>query len=408
MRDTVDAAAPASEASAAAEPALPEVDQTVTEVRCGNCGTKASWRGELTDEMIARTFTRGLEPITKLPICVHCGTPMLHVRLFTAEEALAKAAQELDTERAGDAAKPMYQPSIPGIRPAFDWKRAQLTAESLERNTAKAEADWEEAKEEASSRKKAFDAAVETLRQHIRDMRTPRIEAEYEARKNGTSDATPAAAAADSVPAPCAFELKTGQVCPICRTVSAPRTGEQTTTAHLAKAAFDCAVEQALTPSNLATVIMLVTGIEVPLADVERWSPADAMNVTQYVDQFAAALLKGDATNAVPRPEALGRQHVVYDMEGLKSCSVCGAMLAYLATALGHELAEGQLVGVDCPGDPAAEGPEPARQPKPRHATKEARQRVKQAAANEPSTARGEKRMAKVESPKRGKKGGRR
>lgn len=388
---------------------LPSADPVETRVKCAKCGTGAKWSGEL-DRTATDVFTRGFHEETGLPNCPHCGTAMEPVELLTAEQAITAAAKQLadeelarqDADRAGNAARPVYQPSIPGLHPPFDFRRALMQTESLERNVAAAEDAWDQAKEEASSCKKTFDAAVEQLRKHIQSMHHARVDAEYQARRadtEATSEASPAARQAT----PCLYERTTGKPCPICtRASEALPSARSEATAHVAHAISVGAIDQAIAADDMVAALRAVLGLVVPVEQLVPWAPDDYKAVGAYLQAFALAL-EGDAdTSKLERPAALGRAHQSTDDS---RCRVCGALMYQVAVAAGMPdgFPAGQLVGIDCAGEPENE---PARPPKPRHAKKTDRQRAKQAAAK-PWRDGYPKRMAKA-SVKSGAKKGRR
>lgn len=353
------------------------LDQTLTEFRCPKCGAGGKWTGPLTPDMLANTYTRGVNDATGLPNCIYCGTATDPVTFLKAEDAISQAAERLDQERAGDAARPLHQPSIPGILPAFDWRRAQLTTESLEETVAACERTWDEAKKDAADAKKEFDDAVDTLRAHIQAMHRARIDAEYQHGK----DHGPIAPLPDGAPAakgPCWTEQKTGRPCSICRSaIAAPTNGD--TTQHVAAAAAIDANAGTLDAAGLAASIGAVTGIVVHAESLATWTPQDVKAVAQYLERVAlvASSESGDTTT-IEKPSVFGRPHEVGEMGG--GCRVCGALMHQFAVAVGQPdgFALGQLVGLDCPGEPEAAAA-PARQAKPRHAKPADRQKAKQA-----------------------------
>jgi hypothetical protein len=74
------------------------LDQTLTEVRCDKCGTKAKWTGPLTDDMLAETFTRaargGRQPVRRprpgLTCACGCGDPVLGRGRFASRSCWAR------------------------------------------------------------------------------------------------------------------------------------------------------------------------------------------------------------------------------------------------------------------------------------------------------------------------------
>lgn len=272
-----------------------------------------------------------------------------------AAEAFAQAAQELDADKAGDAAKPQYQPSIPGILPAFDWRRAQLLTESLEETVASAERVWEALKKQTAGAKSDFDDAVESLRTHIQQTHRARVDAEFQTSR------TDSTAPADVVDASaCAFERTTGKPCPICRN---PREGlipaDNTTSAHVAGAAVNSQASDQLEASGLRAVIRELSGVELQEDTVRGWSAVERAQVLAFLE------LPLDSV----RPPQLGTPHEAAEPAGSKqACRICGAPMPFLPEDE-KTWPIGQHVGIDCPGEPGSEA-EPTRITKPRHAGK--------------------------------------
>jgi hypothetical protein len=73
-----------------------------------------------------------------------------------------------------------HQPTIPGLRPAFDLRAALDLIEEHERAASDAEKAYTLAAEKAKSLRKVADAANAALRELIRDLNTRRHEARYE------------------------------------------------------------------------------------------------------------------------------------------------------------------------------------------------------------------------------------
>lgn len=320
--------------------------------------------------------------------------------LPTAPEAFAQAISELDAERAGDAARPQYQPSLPGVLPPFNWRGAQLRTEALEAEIASTEKAWDEAKKVATECKKEFDDAVEQLRTHIQETHRARVDAEYQHRGDGPIAPVPDMAdVSPGAKAPCWTELKTGRPCSICRNLIAPPTNGDTARHVAAAAAVDANAGQ-IDAFGMAASITAVTGIVVPAEDLSLWTREDFKVVAQYLERVSAVAAREDGDmNTVERPALLGRPHEVGMVGG--GCRVCGALMYQLAVAVGQPdgFAPGQLVGIDCPGDLEAAA-EPAPLPKPRHTKLADRQKAKQAKGTKDhgaeQRAEGKKRTAKA------------
>lgn len=314
-------------------------------------------------------------------------------------EALAQAAELLDADRAGEAAKPLYQPPIPGIHPPFDWRSAQLRTEALETSAASAESAWDDAKQEASDRKKDYDSAIEALRKHIQETHIARVEAEYQHR--GDSPIAPVPGHAAERPGACITEITTGKPCPICRNITvAP--DDNGTTPHLAAAILALALEETLGAETMAEAIEEITRVIIPVEDLKAWTPADYKVVARYLKDVAGENHEGIASRPVPL--ILGRPHEVGEIAG--GCRVCGALLQQLAELEGYNngFPIGTRVGTDCAGEPV-NAAEPTRVTKPRHAKTTDRQKAKQASGATDHAAEqkadGKKRTAKA---KKGKK----
>lgn len=353
-----------------------------TSVQCPQCETKAGWRGEL-DVATSQVFTRGVDALTGMPNCPHCGTAMLRMGPTTAVEALQQVAQALDTERAGNAARPLYQQqTLPGTLPPFDFRRALMTAESLEANVQAAEEAWESAKKVAASRKGDYDEAVEALRQHIKEMHTLRINTEYQ---HGRGERT-SVAETTGVLGPCVFERQTGQPCSICRSAIAAPAPNRDEATHLAASLANqaitagvCAVPAGAADAFVVTVRQ-VADIELTAEQVRGWTPEDRRIVAVWLQQFAQDAASNEEPWARPIPLALGKFHEAAEASGERQCCrICGAVLLDAATlSITAPWEVGQKVGTDCTGEPIAE---PARTAKPRHASRKDAAKAKQAAA---------------------------
>lgn len=271
-------------------------------------------------------------------------------------DAFALAAEALDADKAGDAARPQYQPSIPGIRPPFDWRRAQLATESLEESVASAERIWEAAKKETSKAKSEFDDAVEALRNHIQETHRERVDAEFQNR----TAAEGAPAPADAVnAAACAFERTTGKPCPICRNpVDGVTPADNTIVAHVASAAVTSQANNHLEALGLRDVIREVAGVELHDDTVRGWSAVERAQVLAHLEM----------PGVVDRPPHLGTAHEAADhaAPNKQACRICGAPMPFLPPEDDH-WPIGQKVGVDCLGEP---GSDLARAPKATHTDK--------------------------------------
>lgn len=317
-----------------------------------------------------------------------------------ATEAIAQAAAELDAERAGDAAKPQYQPSIPGILPPFDWRRAQLTTESLEENVASAERVWESLKKQTASAKGEFDDAVESLRNHIQETHRLRVDTEFQVGR--TVDADGATVIASS----CLYEKTTWKPCRICRAPNVNMAGVQPETVrHIAIAACTATFSEAgADAAELREALYQVTGIAIEHATVVAWTLENQREIGAWLERWTGAQDANEDPRGLARPVVIGHPHEAGLADEVnadqQACRVCGGRLAVFRDGVGTWPA-GQLVGTDCPGEPAAEA-EPTRVSKPRHAKKADRQKAKQASGDHAAeqVAEGKKKTTSKRKPR--------
>lgn len=326
-----------------------------------------------------------------------------------AADAISKAAEQLDAEKAGHAARPMYQPPLPGTHPPFDWRTAQLRTEHLEAQAAGAESAWDEAKEEASARKKDYDAAIEALRKYIQATHIARVEAEYH---HGT-DSGPIAPAPvrDERPvaqSACLTERTTGKPCPICRNLTvAP--ADNDSQPHLAASVLALALEATLEPPSLAAALREILRVIVPLDTIALWTSEDVQILARYLQQTVGD--SDEARASKPVPLVLGRAHEIGGEMG-RGCRICGALMHQLAVDEGFPegFPIGQRVGTDCAGAAENAAAEPVRTVKPRHSKKSDRRKAKQASAAKDHAAaqkaEGKQRTAKATLKSGAKKNG--
>jgi hypothetical protein len=349
----------------------------VTHVTCTHCGTKASWRGDVTADMLERTFTRGVNEQSGLPNCPRCGHELALDHVEPVESAVETAARALPDRTEGRSG----QLTIPGIHPPFDYasamhsileqravvRRAEAIAESKHRDATKARKDAEAEQSTLSELEDKFAERVEEL--EVEAALTPEQRAERQA-------------------AGCSWEALTGTPCAVCRT---PNPGQAPVfngnPAHIAYATvIQSLSDDGISADELSAALKAVANLAVDVETVDAWSREARIAVAGWLEMPAMK----------PRPDVLGRAHIVSALAG--TCEACDALLTPLAGAFGLEAwPVGQLVGTDCPGEPERA----VRRPTRRHATKEARQKAVQAA-------RTSERQATKRTPARAHKAGRR
>jgi hypothetical protein len=314
--------------TSAPESSAPDTLDEARTARCENCGTKVSWKGAITADMIARTFTRGVDDRTGLPNCPRCAAAMVLVLEASADEAIAEAAREMPdrVERQG---------RIPGLFPAFNFEAAFTSIIEQRRVVKAAEVLADRKSADAKSARKDADEKQTKLSE---------LEDEY------TTRAEEAAAEANLTPGErrartCAFERATGTPCAICRswnaTNASPEPNGNGEPAHIAVVAYNLAVRHQLRAEDLMIALEQTGPIAIDRGVIDLWNDDERLAVARWL------ALRDDTR----RPEVLGRAHQVGGP--VNACAACGALLYPLAAARGLEgWAVGQLVGVDCPGPP--------------------------------------------------------
>lgn len=378
-------------------------EDVITSVVCTKCKTKASWRGALDPTNTNSPFAqRGINATTGLPYCPHCGTPMVHDGKISGPDALTQAAAALDAERAGNAARPTYQPSIPGILPPFDYRSAAVATEALEANVQSAEAAYNKAKDVASGKKKDLDEAIGTLREHIQETHRRRIEAEYQNGRQSVQETMNTLVdaertgpdAVDRVTAPrgvCSFERATGQPCSVCRNPKAATIAQPNSIRHIADSLSALLVStkevdvDGLYP-EFAGALLQIADVHVPADDIAAWSAESRRDVAKWLLDFAILRDNKDEPWTLPIPLAMGSFHEAAEASGeQQACRICGAVLLRFAgqpiDATIEPYRVGQKVGIKCEG----EQQEAARTPSRRHATPRDAAKAKQA-ADKPKT----------------------
>lgn len=349
------------------EPERGHVDpETVTEMRCAQCNTGASWKGPLTEDMLARTFTKGTyeaEDGRLLPNCPRCGTAM---QLKTEPTAVEQAAQQLAGEP-GKVEQPRQQ-SLPGVKPPFN-SEAALVRIFEQRAAVRSAESYAETKHKDASRAKKHAEELQEELSKLEDDYAERYD-ELERERNLTPEQR-----ADRNAQGCEFERRTGRPCVICREPGAQRNERNVSLSHAASAAIVAASNDALEDKTLVTLIGAIDGQMLTPEHVTAWSKEDRYAVASWLERKAndtaitAATGTTEDTTSKDRPALLGRAHIVGTGN---ACTACGEHVEG-----GHLV--GVRVGLDCPGEPDVEE---ARPPKPRHATQKARQAAKQQVAS--------------------------
>lgn len=336
----------------AAAPPAADLD-TATTVKCPQCLSKASWRGPLTPDMVERTFTRGVDAASGLPNCPRCGTPTQLVERTPIEDSIETAASLLPDDR---VERRTQQPRIPGLMPPFNFESALNSILDQRAAVRRAAAAYDIKHRETSKAKKAWDEEQSTLSTMEDDFADRRAELAAEA----------AMSPEDRRARGCSFEALTGTPCTLCRRPTDGITPAYNgNPAHLVAAAHVAARADDLTPAALVAIVDSAAHLALDVDAVAMWTSEEAQAVTAWLEVPSIA----------PRPDILGRAHVVGEVCG--SCRDCGALLHPLAEARGLEAWPiGQLVGTDCEGAPAAA--EPARRIRKRHATPQSAAKAKQ------------------------------
>lgn len=289
---------------------------------CPQCSTKARWKGAITEDMIARTFTRGIDADTAMPNCPHCGTPMQIPTGVSAAEAIADAAAAMP-----EAVEGARQLHIPGLRPVFNYESAFASIIEQRGAVRRAEAVADSKHKDASKAKKSAEEEQEklsTLEDEFAD-RAAEVEAE--------AKLTPA----EKRRRTCAFERATGTPCPVCGDLSREITAEQRAAdTHVAEVARELAFGKELRPADLAVCLERVAGLVLDRGEIERWATDEMHEVATWLD----------LPDKVGYPKVLGRAHIV----GLNNiCRTCGVSLYPLAEARGLDAWPADTkVGTDC------------------------------------------------------------
>ncbi len=329
-----------------------DIDETtVTRVRCGQCNTAAKWKGPLTDDMLARTFTRGVSAETGLPNCPHCGTPMAHDTKVDAVEAFKRAADQLPADQ---VATPR-QPRIPGLTPAFNFEAAFHSIIDQRAEVRRAKAIHESKHKDAQRAKKTADEAQDEL---------SKLEDEYAERAEEREHGDDAGAGGLQG---CAYERETGKPCTICPQLADIATRGKLTIADQVNIALEHARSQIYpNATDLAALVTASAGIYVRREDVKPW---DLVTVGFVLEWLAAP-------TSVEKPPIMGRSHIVGELGA--GCVNCGALLTPLAAAHGLEAwPVGAVVGIDCQGPPEVEEARPTAK---RHKSRKDAAKAKQVA----------------------------
>ena len=277
--------------------------------------------------------------------CTACGelTTVVATTGHTADEAIARAAQALPerVEPIGPA-----QPSIPGLRPAFDVAAALDSIEQAERDASAAERAYGSAKTRAKQLRDDADKKNATLRELIRALNDRRHDDRYERPADGSEvereDESPAAPSVGTTVAPTVGDDSPAGVSAL-----------DDLGTRVARLIADATRERYPSATDLRDLITDVTGIHLLREEVEPWPLQELGPVCAWLQRCAQARATGDDPLAINRPTLLGHPHVIGMADG--SCSVCGTFLHPLAATHGLERwPVGALVGTDCvdPRDP--------------------------------------------------------
>lgn len=300
--------------------ALASPDQEYA-AECPQCTTKVKWKGPITDEMLTRTFTRGVDAASGLPNCPRCGSAMqAPAPGVPVAEAIAQAAS-LEP----GAVEPARQLHIPGLRPAFDYASAFDSIIAQRRVVRKAEAIAESKHKDAQRAKKTADEEQNELSQLEDDFETRVAELQL----------TPAERRRKS----CAFERATGTPCPICGVEPGVSAEESSAGPHVATVARQLAATNELRAEDLVIALRHIASLAIDRGIVEGWSHDEIRAVATWLD----------LPDKVGVPKVLGRAHQVAD-DG-RQCAVCGRPLPVFSDET-PSWPQSLQVGTDCPGKP--------------------------------------------------------
>jgi hypothetical protein len=295
-------------------------ENTQTAVLCPQCGTKATWRGPITDDMLARSFTRGLAS-SGLPNCPRCGAAFELVQVAPIESPIQTAADLMAAQ----------QPRLPGLLPRFDFQSAFTSIVEQRAAVRRAQATAEEKHKHYSSAKKRAEEEQATLSKLEDDYADRARDARYERDKPTITGG------------PCLWEqAHPGKACPICR---APGRVYDEETSHETR--IDHLLDRAMAGGDLS-----LEELRAVVAEHGELVVTDEEAATLYANRLdVLAWLKADGDEV---PAVLGRAHVVDERPD--HCRDCHALIAGAAAAYGLEAwTPGQYFGLDCDG-PVDEG----------------------------------------------------
>lgn len=295
-----------------------------------------------------------------LPLCPngHGEMGIADDQLKPVPEAFADASTML--QRA--SAEAPVQRTLPGVVPAFNFQGCYMELEQQATIVEALRKEYEDDARVAKDSKKAWDDAEDKFTKMALEFRRRR-QAKDEEREERA--AHPGADASGRLVA-CIFEQQqAADTCPFCRGDVAEtvltRLGYHSgaippadAVAHVdAARAFYVDLEVEETVQALETVRVFVDA-----GTVEGWTPEDRHAVTEWTDYQAASGSAHAANVPVPeRPAILGKPHIPARTPAgeRQLCSICEVVLALGTDDQPHYL-EADLVGVDCPGKPPAEG----------------------------------------------------
>jgi hypothetical protein len=293
-------------------------------VRCAQCGTKATWRGALTPDMLARSFTRGVQADNGLPNCPRCGHGMTLVTLQPIEQAMATAQRELG---AGEA----HQPRIPGLYPVFDFASACRSILDQRDAVRRAQAFAEGKHRDYAQAKKRAEEAQSTLSQLEDEIAESARDAAYERVKPVISGG------------PCEWEqAHPGERCPVCRAESRVGAEESSHSDRLLLIVERAEAGTMPTPAELRSLLACDGELYISKDEAETIvaaaSPAEMVAILKW-------LVDGDSA---VRPAVLGHAHIV-DATFADKCGVCHALCGGVSAVYGLDRFEPLMeFGTDC------------------------------------------------------------
>lgn len=254
------------------------------------------------------------------------------------------------------------QASLPGVFPPFNFEGAFKEIVDQARNVERLKADYDDAKEEAASAKKALDKAAELLMS---------MTLEFERRRRDKTAEPPSAPPVEPSPrlVKCTWEAAhPNDPCPLCGEKRDEFLIAQLIPNPSALPPSDAeahveAVDRYLVSREVYETQQSLEAIDTYVSDeiVQGWTSDERKAVTLYADQqddLKNNIAQSDDAPRLERPKVLGRPHVPEDPhtldEGPQRCSICNKVLPKAEGSYLYAVTD--LVGVDCIGKAAAEG----------------------------------------------------